>query len=169
MVPGYINTYITLFLNIFFRNTNHKPPTIRLAYPAFWWAYNYMNGNILNFYSGYIGRLWTGIYWTFIPEPTARSAVRRGLLIPHGYLHPGKSEHSEVLLLRSVAKCKVHQWLRARRYGSSFKMHGWSSHWSHDCKEWNGQRFKKKHVRKLKYCFTQYDGKHCFKFCSLKG
>ncbi len=37
-----------------------------------------------------------------IPEPTARSAVPgvspgRGLLIPHGYLHPGKSEHSEVL------------------------------------------------------------------------
>ena len=37
----------------------------------------------------------------FIPEPTARSAVPgvspgRGLLIPHGYLHPGKSEHSEV-------------------------------------------------------------------------
>ncbi len=32
----------------------------------------------------------------FVPEPTARSAVRRGLLIPHGYLHPGKSEHSEV-------------------------------------------------------------------------
>ncbi len=31
-----------------------------------------------------------------IPEPTARSAVRRGLLIPLGYLHPGKSEHSEV-------------------------------------------------------------------------
>ncbi len=26
-----------------------------------------------------------------IPEPTGR-----GLLIPHGYLHPGKSEHSEV-------------------------------------------------------------------------
>ena len=32
----------------------------------------------------------------FVPEPTARSAVRRGLLIPHGYLHPGKCEHSEV-------------------------------------------------------------------------
>ncbi len=37
----------------------------------------------------------------FIPEPTARSAVPgvspgRGLLIPHGYLHPGKCEHSEV-------------------------------------------------------------------------
>ena len=36
-----------------------------------------------------------------IPEPTARSAVPgvspgRGLLIPHGYLHPGKCEHSEV-------------------------------------------------------------------------
>ncbi len=35
------------------------------------------------------------------PEPTARSAVPgvspgRGLLIPHGYLHPGKSKHSEV-------------------------------------------------------------------------
>ena len=34
-----------------------------------------------------------------IPEPTARSAVPgvspgRGLLIPHGYLHPGKCEHS---------------------------------------------------------------------------
>ncbi len=36
-----------------------------------------------------------------IPEPTARRAVPgvspgRGLLIPHGYLNPGKSEHSEV-------------------------------------------------------------------------
>ncbi len=36
-----------------------------------------------------------------IPEPTARSAVPgvspgQGLLIPHGYLHPGKSKHSEV-------------------------------------------------------------------------
>ena len=36
-----------------------------------------------------------------IPEPTARSAVPgvspgQGLLIPHGYLHPDKSEHSEV-------------------------------------------------------------------------
>ncbi len=36
-----------------------------------------------------------------IPEPTARSAVPgvspgRGLLIPLGYLHPGKCEHSEV-------------------------------------------------------------------------
>ena len=35
------------------------------------------------------------------PEPTARSAVPgvspgRGLLIPLGYLHPGKCEHSEV-------------------------------------------------------------------------
>ena len=36
-----------------------------------------------------------------VPEPTARSAVPgvspgRGLLIPLGYLHPGKCEHSEV-------------------------------------------------------------------------
>ncbi len=36
-----------------------------------------------------------------VPEPTARSAVPvvspgRGLLTPHGYLHPGKCEHSEV-------------------------------------------------------------------------
>ena len=36
-----------------------------------------------------------------MPEPTARSAVLgvgpvRGLLIPLGYLHPGKCEHSEV-------------------------------------------------------------------------
>ena len=34
--------------------------------------------------------------YAVIPEPTARSAVRRGLLIPLGYLHPGKCEHSEV-------------------------------------------------------------------------
>ena len=41
------------------------------------------------------------IIYLFIPEPTAPSAVPgvspgRGLLTPHGYLHPGKSEHSEV-------------------------------------------------------------------------
>ncbi len=39
--------------------------------------------------------------YPFIPEPAAQSAVPgvspgRGLLIPHGYLHPGKCEHSEV-------------------------------------------------------------------------
>ncbi len=38
---------------------------------------------------------------SIIPEPTARSAVPgvspgRGLLIPLGYSHPGKCEHSEV-------------------------------------------------------------------------
>ncbi len=43
-----------------------------------------------------------------IPEPTARSAVPgvspgRGLLIPHGYLNPGKSEHSEVQSLSIIA------------------------------------------------------------------
>ncbi len=32
-----------------------------------------------------------------IPEPTARSvSPGRGLLISHGYLHPGNCEHSEV-------------------------------------------------------------------------
>ncbi len=41
------------------------------------------------------------LHQLFIPEPTARSAVPgvspgRELLIPHGYLHPGKSEQSEV-------------------------------------------------------------------------
>ncbi len=35
------------------------------------------------------------VYEIIIPEPTARSAVRRGLLIPLGYLHPGKCEYSE--------------------------------------------------------------------------
>ena len=40
----------------------------------------------------------------FIPEPSARSAVRRGLLIPHGYLHPGKSEHSEVQQLGNLSE-----------------------------------------------------------------
>ena len=39
-----------------------------------------------------------------IPEPTARSAVRRGLLIPHGYLHPGKCEHSEVQQLGNLSE-----------------------------------------------------------------
>ncbi len=34
-----------------------------------------------------------------IPEPTARSAVRRGLLIPLGYLHPRVNAN--------IAKCKV--------------------------------------------------------------
>ena len=39
--------------------------------------------------------------FAFIPEPTARGAVPgvspgRRLLIPLGYLHPGKCEHSEV-------------------------------------------------------------------------
>ena len=45
----------------------------------------------------------------FIPEPTARSAVRRGLLIPHGYLHPGKCEHSEVQSSSMIAGASL--WL----------------------------------------------------------
>ena len=47
---------------------------------------------------------------SFYPEPTTRSAAPgvcpgQGLLIPHGYLHPDKSEHSEV---------QIHQGSRAR-------------------------------------------------------
>ncbi len=45
----------------------------------------------------------------FIPEPTARSAVRRGLLIPHGYLHPRKCEHSEVQSSSMIAGASL--WL----------------------------------------------------------
>ena len=67
-----------------------------------------------------------GVLYTIliiIPEPTARSAVPgvspgRGLLIPHGYLHPGKNEHSEVL--RSV------KFINNR--GRMAMVHGWTSH-----------------------------------------
>ena len=51
----------------------------------------------------------SGIYAvSFIPEPTAPSAVPgvspgRGLLIPHGYLHPDKSENSEAQSLSRIA------------------------------------------------------------------
>ena len=91
-----------------------------------------------------------------IPEPTARSAVRRGLLIPHGYLHPGKSKHT--------AKCKVHQGLRARRYGSSF-MGGHLTDLINmaDRQQWKGQRSKKIYERTI----TQHEKK--FFQPSLKG
>ena len=39
------------------------------------------------------------LYTSFNPQANGtkrRSGPRRGLLIPHGYLHPGKSEHGEV-------------------------------------------------------------------------
>ena len=56
------------------------------------------------------------------PEPTARSAVRRGLLIPLGYLHPGKCGHSEVQSHRSchgrflsLCACASHH--RFQKYG----------------------------------------------------
>ena len=99
-----------------------------------------------------------------IPEPTARSAVRRGLLIPHGYLHPGKSEHSEVLRSeKSINDCgRVAMVRRSRCMGGHLTD-------LMTVRSETGKDLKKKHVRKLKYCFTQYDGKHCFKFCSLKG
>ena len=57
-----------------------------------------------------------------VPEPTARSAVRRGLLIPLGYLHPAKCEHSEVQSHRfchgrfsSLCACASHH--RFQKYG----------------------------------------------------
>ncbi len=54
------------------------------------------------------------IFLWIIPEPTARSAVPgvspgRGLLIPHGYLHPGKCEHSEVQSSSMIAGASL--WL----------------------------------------------------------
>ncbi len=38
------------------------------------------------------------IIYNYFPRANGakrRSGRKRGLLIPHGYLHPGKSEHSE--------------------------------------------------------------------------
>ncbi len=42
-----------------------------------------------------------------VPEPTARSAVRRGLLIPPGYLHPGKRKHYSALHYIKVQKIRL--------------------------------------------------------------
>ncbi len=60
--------------------------------------------------------------FSIFPEPTARSAVRRGLLIPPGYLHPDKCEHSEVQSHRfchgrfsSLCACASHH--RFQKYG----------------------------------------------------
>ncbi len=47
-----------------------------------------------------------GFSYTVIPEPTALSPGR-GLLIPLGYLRPGKCEHSEVQSQRSICLCLV--------------------------------------------------------------
>ena len=61
-------------------------------------------------------------YDSVIPEPTARSAVPgvspgRGLITPHGYLHPGKCEHSEVLRsAKFINDC-----------GRITLVHGWTS------------------------------------------
>ncbi len=81
-----------------------------------------------------------------IPEPTARSAVPgvspgRGLLIPHGYLHPEKKT--------ALADSKVGVIV------------GWvvisliSKIWMF-ISSGRGKNYKKKHVRKLKNCFTYY-------------
>ncbi len=77
-------------------------------------------------------------YMKFIPEPTARSAVRRGLLIPHVYLHPGKCEHSEVQSSSMIAGASL--WLMG---GPPTDLENMA-----DCQEWKGQRFKKIYVRK---------------------
>ncbi len=53
------------------------------------------------FFAEYFLENFHKLYIVLIPELTARSAVRRGLLIPLGYLHPGKCEHSEVQSHRS--------------------------------------------------------------------
>ncbi len=94
-----------------------------------------------------------------IPEATAPGvSPGRGLLIPHGYLHPGKCEHSEVQSSLMFA-------------GRVTLIHGWTT--SLISKIWRTVRSErgkdlKKHVRKLKNCFTQYNEKHFFPFF-LKG
>ena len=64
-----------------------------------------------------------------IPEPTARSAVRRGLLILHGYLHPGKCEHSEVQSSSMIAGASL--WLMG---GPPTDLKNMA-----DCQEWKAQ------------------------------
>ncbi len=64
-----------------------------------------------------------------IPEPTARSAVPgvspgRGLLIPHGYLHPGKSEHSEGLRTLSSTNISGGRALASRQSKMCRQKHG---------------------------------------------
>ncbi len=93
------------------------------------------------------------ITYAILPEPTARSAVRRGLLIPHGYLHPGKSKHSEVLRsAKFINDCgRVAMVRRSRSMGG----HLTDLINMADCHEWKGQRFKKIYVRKT----TQHEEK----------
>ena len=83
-----------------------------------------------------------GCVITLVPEPTARSAVRRGLPIPPRLFTPGET--------KALAKSKVHQISRA-----------WVTNdgrWvvivtdlknMADRQEWKGQRFKKIYVRKI--------------------
>ncbi len=78
----------------------------------------------------------------FVPEPTARSAVRRGLLIPHGYLHPGKCEHSEVHCEVQSSSMIAGAWLWFMG-GPPTDLKNMA-----DCQEWKGQRFKKNICKK---------------------
>ncbi len=102
---------------------------------------------------GYYMHVFLVIWIKIIPEPTARSAVRRGLLIPQGYLHPGKCEHSEVESSSMIAGASL--WLMG---GPPTDLKNMA-----DCQEWKGQRFKKIYVRKT----TQHEEKF-FKL-SFKG
>ncbi len=77
----------------------------------------------------------------------------RGLLIPHGYLIPGKCEHSEVQSSSMIAGASL--WLIR---GSPTDLKNMAN-----CQEWKGQRFKKIYVRKT----TQHEEKF-FKL-SFKG
>ncbi len=65
------------------------------SYFRFTWLFIILTG-LINF--KFCDVIWANIDNS---EPTAQSAVPgvspgRGLLVPHGYLHPGKSKHSEV-------------------------------------------------------------------------
>ena len=94
----------------------------------------------------------------FIPEPTAPSAVPgvspgRGLLIPHGYLNPGKSEHSEVQSPSIIA-------------GASLCFMGGPPTDLKNMTDRQEQSFFYKKICKkafiIKNCFAQHDAKYFF-------
>ncbi len=84
----------------------------------------------------------------------ARSAVQgvspgRGLLVPHGYLHPDKSDHSEVQSPSIIAGASL-----CFKGGSPADLKNMA-----DRQEWKGQSLKQKTCKKafiIKNCFTQY-------------
>ena len=72
----------------------------------------------------------------------------RGLLIPHGHLHLGKCEHSEVYSTSIIAGASL--WSMGGPGGPPTDLKNMA-----DCQEWKGQRFKKIYVRKI----TQHEEK----------